>query len=132
MTTPSIEVTYLQYGLGQHDFTVTVNAGGCESTKPVSAYLDACTGIGEKEQGVKISAYPNPNNGTFILSVNSASSMVADLTIHNSLGMVVRSFSNMTISGNTDNLNISGLNPGIYFVTVSNKEVNAVQKILVK
>lgn len=132
MTTPSIEVTYLQYGLGQHDFTVTVNANGCESTKAVSAYLDACTGIGEKEQGVKISAYPNPNNGTFILSVNSATSMVADLTITNSLGMVVRSFSNITISGNTDNLNISGLNPGIYFVTLSNKEVNAVQKILVK
>ncbi len=133
MTTPSIDVTYAQYGTGLHEFTVTVNANGCEITKEVSAYLDVCSGIDTKTRELKVSAYPNPSNGTFTVELNTPTAIIADLTISNSLGMTVRSFNNLSLSENENHImTISGLQPGIYFMTLHNKEVNKVQKIVVK
>lgn len=133
MTTPSVDVTYAQYGIGLHNFTVTVNANGCELTKEVSAYLDVCSGFGEKIREVSVAAYPNPNNGDFTVELSAPGAIVADLTICNSLGMTVRSITNLALNENENRtLTISGLQPGVYFMTLHNKEINKVQKIVVK
>jgi len=132
-TTPTINVSYLQYGLGNHDFTVTVNAGGCETVKEVSAYLDACTGVGEKTKNLTISVFPNPNSGEFTIELNAPGIVVADLNIINSLGMNVYTEKNVTINGKlAKNISLSGLSSGIYMLTIGNSEMKVVQKILVK
>ena len=132
-TTPSIDVTYAQYGLGAHDFTVTVNADGCETVKNVSTFLDECTGIGDKSKDLTVSVYPNPGNGNFILKLNAAKPLVADLTITNNLGMTVYGEKDVTINGQVrKDINLAGLSSGIYFLTLRNSEMKVVEKIFVK
>ncbi len=132
-TTPTIDVTYALYGLGAHDFTVKVNMGACETTKAVSTFLDACTGIGEKSKDITISVFPNPSNGEFTLELNSAKSVVADLTITNNLGMKVYAEKEVAINGKTlKNLSLSGLSSGIYLLALQSGDVKITQKILIK
>ncbi len=132
-TTPSIDVTYAQYGIGAHDFSVKVNMGACETTKLVTATLDACTGIGEKSKDVTVSVFPNPSNGEFTLELNSAKTVAADLAITNSLGMQVYTEKSVTVNGKTvKNLNLTGLSSGIYMLSLRNGEMKISQKILIK
>ena len=132
-TTPTIDVTYAEYGIGAHDFSVTVNMGSCDATKSVSTYLDACTGIGEKSKDVTVSVFPNPSNGEFTLELNSAKTVVADLSITNSLGMNVYAEKNVTVNGKTvKNLNLTSLGSGIYLLSLQNGEMKITQKILIK
>jgi len=132
-TTAAIDVTYAQYGIGAHDFTVTVNADGCETVKNVSTYLDACTGVGEQSKDVSIAVYPNPGNGDFTLELNSAKVVVADMNIANSLGVNVYEEKGIAINGQLrKDIKLSGLSSGIYFLTLRNNEMKVVQKILVK
>ena len=132
-TTPTFNVTYAQYGIGSHDYTVTVNAGGCETIRTVSATLDACTGVGEKSQGVTMSAFPNPSNGNFTVEVNAPGVMTADLNLVNSLGVSVYSEKNITINSKlTKTLNLSGVGAGIYMLSLQNGDTRVIQKIIVK
>ncbi|MDD4602896.1 MAG: T9SS type A sorting domain-containing protein [Bacteroidales bacterium] len=132
-TTPSIDVTYAEYGIGLHNFTVTVNAEGCEQVKNVSAYLDACTGIGENAKMVTFSVYPNPSSGNFIVDMNSSKSIIADLVITNSLGATVYLEKDFSISGKTQkSLNLTNLSSGVYFLTLKNSEMKVVQKVMIR
>jgi PKD repeat protein len=132
-TTPTINVTYAEYGIGAHDFTVVVNTGTCETTKAVSTYLDACTGIGAKSKDVAVSVFPNPSNGEFTLELNSVNSVVADLTITNNLGMKVYAENAVAINGKTvKNLNLTSLSSGIYMLSLQNGDMKITQKILIK
>ncbi len=132
-TTPAIDVTYAQYGIGAHDFTVAVNMGACETTNAVSTYLDACTGISEKSNDVTISVFPNPSNGQFALELNSPKSVVADLSITNNLGVKVYAEKGVAVNGKTvKSLSLSNLSSGIYMLTLQNGEMKISQKILIK
>jgi PKD repeat protein len=132
-TTPSIDVTYAQYGIGTHDFTVTVNTDACEIVKTVSASFDACTGTGDKSKEVTFSVYPNPGDGDFTLDVRAAKLTVADLVITNNLGMTVYEEKSLVISNKLrKDIKLSSLSSGIYFLTLRNNEMKVVQKILVK
>jgi PKD repeat protein len=132
-TTPTLDVTYAEFGIGAHDFTVAVNMGTCEITKSVSTFLDACTAIGEKSKDVTVSVFPNPSQGEFTLELNSAKMIVAGLTITNSLGMKVYAESDVTVNGKTvKNINLSNLSSGIYLLTLQNGEMKITQKILIK
>lgn len=132
-TTPTIDVTYAQYGIGAHDFTVTVTASGCEVTKTVTATLDACTGTGEKSNQIAVSVFPNPNHGSFNLEVNTPSSVMADLVLTNSLGMIVYSEKAVNFSGKTiKGIDLQNVASGIYTLTLQSGEQRIVQKVVVK
>jgi len=132
-TTPTIDVTYAQYGIGTHDFTVTVNNGACEVTKNVSTTLDACTGIGEKSKEVTVSAYPNPSNGAFTLELNAPQTITADLSLTNSLGVKVYTEKGVNIDGKTlKNIDLTGIGSGIYLLTLQNGDTKITRKIMVK
>jgi PKD repeat protein len=132
-TTPTIDVTYAEYGLGAHDFTVLVDMGDCQDTKTVSTVLDECTAIGDKSKDLTISVFPNPSNGKFTLELNPAISLVADLMITNNLGMNVYAEKDVAISGKTiKNLDLSSLGSGLYMLTIQNSDMKVCQKILIK
>jgi len=132
-TTSTIDVTYLEYGIGAHDFSVTVDMGDCEGTKAVSTYLDACTGIGDKSKDITVSVFPNPSHGEFTLELNSTKMVVAGLSITNNLGMKVYAENDVTINGKTlKTLNLSGLSSGIYMLMLQNGETKITSKILIK
>ena len=72
-TTPTFVVTYPEYGYGENDFSVTVSTpDGCITTKTFETFFDVCTGIQEKSSNLSASILPNPNNGKFVLELNSS------------------------------------------------------------
>lgn len=132
-TTPTIDVTYAGYGLGAHEFSVTVNTPGCEITKEVTATLDACTGTSEKAERVALSVYPNPSNGAFTLELNAAIAVTADLSIVNSLGMTVYTAKDLTINGKTTReINLNDLASGLYTLILKTGDSRTIEKIMIR
>jgi PKD repeat protein len=131
-TTPTFVVTYPEYGYGANNFSVTVSTpDGCVTTKTFETYFDVCTGIQEKSSSLTASIFPNPNNGKFLLELNSSKGITTDLRIMNTLGATVYEESGLNINGKvvkTINLN---LNSGLYFLVLQDGDKKVIQKLFV-
>ena len=90
-------------------------------------------GIGEiSVEKMKFHVFPNPANGDFVnidlRTTGSATEMyfeILDVT-----GRVVRSGSLQ--SGRIQSLNISGIRPGVYFISIGHDNLRSVQKLIVR
>jgi PKD repeat protein len=132
-TTPTYVVSYPEYDYGAHHFTVTVSTpDGCVTIKNFDTFFDVCAGIQEKSAGVEASVYPNPNNGTFTLEMNSSKVISADLKIMNTLGSTVYEEPAVTINGKVLKSISLELKSGIYFLVLENGDKKVVQKLFVK
>jgi hypothetical protein len=77
--------------------------------------------------------YPNPNEGSFILEMNSFTPQNINIDITNAMGMKVYSEKNITFSGKLEEpINLNNVPAGVYFLTVRNSGKNIVQKFVVK
>ena len=87
--------------------------------------VDACSSINEEEENI-ILVYPNPSkDGLVNLSNVEANSTV---TVFNVIGEVVFS----TIASNNQQLNLSSLNKGSYFVTIANNNKSITKKLIIE
>ena len=109
------------------------DVNGCEGMDSVSIQVNACVGLAENILANGVSVYPNPNSGTFIVSVNVN---VDELTLEmlDLQGRVVfSSIENNIQSGFTKQINMENVANGVYMlrVTTSKEQVSlkvAVQK----
>lgn len=118
---------------GTYDVTLIVNRGGQIDTLTKTTYIHSSypVGIQEKSSNLSASILPNPNNGKFVLELNSSKAITTDLKIMNTLGSTIYEESNLTINGKvvkTLNLN---LNSGIYFLVLQNGDKKVIQKLFV-
>jgi PKD repeat protein len=131
-TTPIFVVTYPEYGYGANNFSVTVSTpDGCETTKNFETYFDVCTGIQEKSTNLSASIFPNPNNGKFVLEINSSKGITTDLKIINTLGATVYEESGVNINGKLVKSFNLDLNSGIYFLVLQNGDKKVIQKLFI-
>jgi hypothetical protein len=85
--------------------------------------LSPSASISENEMGSAISVYPSPASEFTTLSVNSASSINAVVSVVNTLGEVVYNSSSWLNAGlNNLNINTENLNNGVYFISVETTE----------
>lgn len=89
-----------------------------------SAYATNTMGISDNTFA-QIAIYPNPSNGF----LNVETPKAVDVKITNILGKTV--FAQKEVSNETV-LNVSNLNTGVYFVTITNGSQNETQKIIIK
>lgn len=87
--------------------------------------------MGEFSKSVMI--YPNPSTGNFNLQLNGYENNDADILIINSVGQTVYQ-QHVSVSElvHAENIDISGMPPGIYHVLISNNETSITKTIMVE
>ena len=72
---------------------------------------------------VNASVFPNPNNGEFTIKCDNMSRII----VYNVIGSIVKD-----IEVSADNYVVEGLNPGVYFVNIRNKDNDIIKKVVVR
>ena len=94
------------FDFGGKNYYVKLNSGACS----YKVYYNAPTGLNKVSAEDKISIYPNPNNGSFVLNITdeSARGVVTD--------MQGRQLHFITLQAGSNNINMPGLSSGIYYL----------------
>lgn len=115
-------------GAGMHVITYTYTDGNnCSNMATDTVTVDVCTGIAGNNNMPSVSVQPNPNNGEFALTLNSAS--YADVYIYDATGKLIQT--NRMQPG--QRLDASLQESGIYLITLVNAEgFRTTQRVIVQ
>lgn len=133
-TTNALQVSGSQIGAGNsQNFTVTVtDANGCSVEKSINIIVEACTGLEESALNNAFSLYPNPNTGEFNIVFNGTLTGKALIRIISSTGNVVYTdIIELKNNIQTNKLNVSNLNNGIYFIKVETQHGSTVKRLVI-
>jgi len=80
----------------------------------------------------QLNVIPNPTDGNLQLQINNLAKEIIDINIINQESQVLKTFSNIQINNQTEeiNLNINELPAGAYIVNISNSNINLSTKII--
>ena len=121
-------VCYALPGTWPVTLTVT-NAGGTSSTTDSSAvFVDVCSGIQEGLSRAVFSIRPNPAHGSLEVRSNHEQAQ-AMLRIRDAAGRVVQE---EVFSGTTQLLDINGLRPGLFVVSLESAESRTYQRLVIE
>ena len=113
--------------------TYTVTKTQCKAvTSDVITVTVSPTGLFEysKERG-RMKIYPNPNNGSFVLSYQLKDNIQADIMVEDIRGRLIYQ-NKLDTQSNELILQLNSVNSGIYFVKVMNgKETISVNKVII-
>ena len=114
-------------GAGNHliSYSYTDNYG-CSGLDTTTFYVDLCTGIKQLNSNEKIIVYPNPNNGSFNITLHE---QIKDIKIVNVLGEEINY--NTNVNSNTQDIHISNLSSGVYFIKINTSTQNYLKRIIV-
>jgi hypothetical protein len=85
---------------------------GCTGSAVDSIWVDVCSGLTTNTTGDGFDIYPNPNNGTFALQLNT--NEAADVTIYDALGQLLSA--RKVQPGVQEQINIES--SGVYMIVV--------------
>ncbi len=114
---PSIASTYSATG---------TSTDACVSAITTSVQVSECTGLNAYTSATSVKVYPNPTNGEFTLELSSVNKSV--ITITTILGQVVLSQE----AGLFQQINLSELNKGLYFINVTENNKSVYRTNIVK
>ncbi len=113
--------------------TATAPKSTYNSTDWDSYAIDTCNGLGNRiateknNKEITIKTFPNPNNGNFTIEMAENKTFVT-IAIYSTLGQKV--FEKVVEKENQ--LQVTNLTSGIYYVTVSNTTFNKVMRVIVQ
>lgn len=83
-----------------------------------------------KNDNSNLSIIPNPTDGNLKLTISNLENEIVEIKIINQEGLVNKTFSNIKINSNLEelNLNISELPAGVYIVNIMNSNINISNK----
>ena len=118
-------------GLGAGSYTCTItDAHGC--TVMTIATVSSITGIASAVLTDSYKVYPNPATGFATVELQTSQKTHINLSLTNLVGqeLIVKS---LEVNGILkQNLDLSGLPEGLYFVTIQTKSGRTVQKLIVR
>ena len=114
------------FGLSAGSYTVTVIDGsGCDAT--ATAIVGEPLSIGELDNSIELSLYPNPNNGTFVVSISKEGNY--NVVVRNVIGQTIE---NVDLNGTNKEISLNSIEAGIYFVTIKSEGFEKTEKIIVR
>ena len=119
--------------LGEASLTVsaTDNCGVSAPSEAQVIFVDNTVGLGEQtDQNLLITITPNPNNGIFMLQVQSSYQEPINLKMLNSMGAILINQQKMPASGFTLQIERKDLASGIYVIKIEQGNHTASQKVL--
>lgn len=113
-------------GVGTHGITYTyTDANSCTGTAVDSIYVDICLGTQLPALSSTFTVYPNPNNGTFTLQLNTVSA--ADVLVYDAQGKLI---STQKVQSSNEQITIG--ESGMYMITVITGDgVQSSQRVIV-
>jgi hypothetical protein len=114
----SFNPTTANAGANTITYTYTDSQTGCTASNTDIIFVDPCAGVAENTFVNSFNVYPNPNNGTFTLQLNTTA--MADVLIYDALGKL---FSTMKIQPNMQQ-QVSIETNGVYLITVVTADGN--------
>jgi hypothetical protein len=120
-------------GTGPHFTTYTfTDANGCTGTGVVTISVNACVGFAEQSLENGITIFPNPNNGTFTLDVNTTVNEL-QIEITDMQGRIVYASSENDVqAGFAKQINIDATASGLYFMRITANGQQKIEKISVQ
>jgi hypothetical protein len=109
-------------------YMVTGTTGSCMSTMPSTVVVSPCTGIAQVSNTSKISVYPNPSNGMITISVPE----VKEGTVMYVTDMIGKEVFKASIHDVNTLVNLSGLQKGMYMMTIVNGQNTQVEKLIIQ
>ncbi|CAN5399492.1 hypothetical protein BH09BAC5_BH09BAC5_01860 [soil metagenome] len=105
---------------------------GCESTTSDTIVSSACTGVMENDFENALSVYPNPTSGKIYFSWKASGTEMLNVHLYNSLGAEILRVDKMKVNSITENeLDLSNVVAGIYFLVIENGPTRITRKIIV-
>lgn len=134
-TTQTLVVDSLGFGLGVHEIWCEVtNEYSCATTATVNVEIKDCSiGINEAFLGTAISIYPNPNNGQFVLNINTRWPKEMAVRIYNATGTEVYHSGDFEVEESyIKHINLPNLNSGLYIVSFETEGRYQMKKAIIR
>lgn len=118
-------------GAGTYLLTYTYSdANSCSSSDTTSVTVDVCSGMVSYDEAI-VTVYPNPNNGTFQISVNNLNASEMQITICDMQGKIVYdSVEQNSANGFTKEISLGDVANGVYFLKLSTADSVNVYKVI--
>ncbi len=113
-------------------YTVTDSASGCVDFATSVVVVDPCTSVEEQTLANAISIYPNPNNGSFTVTVNATTTDMLIEVMDLQGRVVFSSLENNVTPGFTKQISIEAVASGMYLMKISAGSEQEVQKITIQ
>ena len=114
----------------QGTYTVVVtDLNGCVSD-PIDFTVAGIVTVDELSLNEKVSVYPNPNQGEFVLALEGLNKDTYSIRVMNIIGQEVLN-QKTNLSGDS-NIRLNGFEEGVYFVEVSNENSSTIVKVVVQ
>ena len=124
----------LTAGVGTHTITYTYTdpVTGCSGSATKTVIVDLCIGLGEIENGLGLSVYPNPSSGMVTVSLYSEESSVL-LSLVDVTGKVVMEERELNARGvMTRTFDLSTLPRGVYYLRLQGAEYSTAEKVVLR
>jgi len=116
-----------QAGLGTHTISYTyIGNGGCQSSVEETILVDECVSVTEFDENT-MKLFPNPSTGVFEIEFNFTGKI--SIEILNIVGTEVYHMNFYSDGTYHNRIDLSGLESGIYFVTLKSSQETIVKKL---
>jgi hypothetical protein len=114
------------------NYSVKVINNNCSSIQSADVNV-VLTGIKNNKSEVQLSVVPNPNNGLFDIAISAFSVKNYKLRLFTISGQTILEEDWLVKSGkNSKSINLTGMDKGIYYLSIISEEGVATQSIIVQ
>ena len=133
------------------DYPLTISGRACgHFTAPVIGLVDTCTnytftnsypdtltvcypaGVANVSGNLNLNVYPNPNQGSFTVTISSSSEINGTMSVVDELGRTINTQSIDVTGTKQIQLEMSNLSPGAYLLEINSENGRSVKQFIVK